>query len=69
MIEHEFSDRELQVLSCLTQGYSNEKIADTLFISINTVKTHIQHIYLKLKVSNRTEACTKAFQSGLISLT
>lgn len=66
--ERHFSDRELEVLRCLAKGLSNEKIANRLFISVNTVKTHVQHIYLKLEVNNRTEACSKALLKGIIDL-
>jgi len=60
------SDRELEVLHCLAQGQTTTQIAAQLFISENTVKTHIRHILEKLDASNRTEAVSKAFQMGLI---
>jgi len=62
------SGRELEVLKCLAAGFSNEKIAAQLFISVNTVKTHVRKIYEKLGVNNRTEAASKALVSGLITL-
>jgi ATP/maltotriose-dependent transcriptional regulator MalT len=48
--------RENEILSFLSQGCSNGKIAEKLFISENTVKFHIKNIYLKLNVNNRMEA-------------
>jgi DNA-binding NarL/FixJ family response regulator len=60
------SDRELEVLECLAQGLTTLQIGARLFISDNTVKTHIRHILEKLEASNRTEAVGKATQLGLI---
>ncbi len=60
------SDRELEVLNCLMEGQTTTQIAAQLFISENTVKTHIRHILEKLEASNRTEAVSKAIQMGLI---
>jgi DNA-binding NarL/FixJ family response regulator len=60
------SDRELEVLTCLAEGLTTIQIASQLFISENTVKTHIRHILEKLDASNRTEAVSKAIQFGLI---
>ena len=60
------SDRELEVLGCLAEGLTTLQIAMRLFISENTVKTHIRHILEKLEASNRTEAVGKATQLGLI---
>ncbi|HVP21799.1 MAG TPA: response regulator transcription factor [Anaerolineaceae bacterium] len=60
------SDRELEVLTCLADGLTTIQIANQLFISENTVKTHIRHILEKLDASNRTEAVSKAIQFGLI---
>lgn len=60
------SDRELEVLNCLSEGLTTGQISSQLFISENTVKTHIRHILEKLEASNRTEAVSKALQLGLI---
>ena len=60
------SDRELEVLTCLAEGQTTIQIAGRLYISENTVKTHIRHILEKLEASNRTEAVSKAIQFGLI---
>ena len=60
------SSREMEVLNCLAQGKTTIQIADILFISENTVKTHVRHILEKLEASNRAEAVSKAIQTGLI---
>ncbi|RIV18506.1 DNA-binding response regulator [Fibrisoma montanum] len=60
------SSRELEVLIQLAQGYSNEEIASHLFVSTNTVKTHLSNLYAKLDVKRRTQAVDKARSLGLI---
>lgn len=54
------SDREITILSLVAQGAGNEEIADKLFVSKNTVKTHLLNIYAKLGVHSRTKAVSKA---------
>jgi LuxR family maltose regulon positive regulatory protein len=61
----DLSARELDTLK-LIEDLSNQEIADKLFISLNTVKTHLKNIYLKLEVDNRTKAVAKAKELGLI---
>lgn len=53
------SGREKEVLELLGQGYSNQEIADRLYVSLNTVKTHLTRIYGKLGVNSRTQAMKK----------
>jgi LuxR family maltose regulon positive regulatory protein len=60
------SVRELEVLSLMADGYSNQEIADRLFVSLNTVKTHIKKILSQLDVHNRTHAIARARELGLI---
>jgi DNA-binding NarL/FixJ family response regulator len=60
------SGRELDVLRCLARGLTTAQVSSQLFISENTVKTHIRHVLEKLEVSNRAEAVAKAMQLGLI---
>ncbi len=60
------SDRELEVLEHLGKGHSNQEIANKLFISINTVKTHLSSVYQKLEVSRRSMAVKKARSLKLI---
>ena len=54
------SEREFQVLELLAEGHSNKEIAASLFVSPNTVKTHLANLYGKLEVSRRTQAVQKA---------
>lgn len=60
------SDREIEILQLLGQGKTNKEIAQELFISINTVKVHINNVYKKLGVSSRTEATIYAIEHKLI---
>ena len=60
------SKRELEVLELLAQGRTTTQIATDLFVSENTVKTHVRHILGKMEASNRAEAVSKATQMGLI---
>jgi DNA-binding NarL/FixJ family response regulator len=53
------SPREEAVLDCLAQGLAYKQIGDKLDISINTIRTHLRHIYEKLHVQSRTEAVAK----------
>lgn len=62
------TDREKEILALMARGAANKEIGSTLFISDNTVKTHISHIFQKLEVGDRTEAVTKALRLGLITL-
>ncbi len=64
--ETDLSKREMEVLVCLSSGQTTNQIAEDLFISENTVKTHVRHILEKLNASNRAEAVSKAIQFGLI---
>ena len=60
------SKRELEILSLLAQGHSNQEIAAKLFVSLSTVKTHIQNLFEKLDVKRRTQAVEKAKRLNLI---
>lgn len=66
-IETDLSTRELEVLINISQGLSNQDIADKLFVSINTVKTHTTNIYSKLGVKSRTQAVSKAKKLNLVN--
>ncbi len=65
-IPEKLSARELNVLKLLAEGSSDKKIAETLFISPETVHKHLNNIYGKLGVHNRTEAAARARQLGLL---
>ena len=54
------SEREKQLLPLLAHGYTNDEIAQTLHLSPNTVKTHLKNLFVKLGVSNRTQAVAEA---------
>ncbi|NLW03667.1 MAG: response regulator transcription factor [Pseudomonadaceae bacterium] len=62
----ELSVREEQVLVLVAEGLANKEIAQRLFISLHTVKTHIRHILRKLDVSSRTQALTRARELRLL---
>ena len=60
------SDREKQVLKLIAEGYTNQQIADALFLSIKTVMTHRTNLMEKLGIHNRTELVKYAIRKGLI---
>lgn len=60
------SARETEVLALVAQGKSNPAIAQALFVSEATIKTHLLHVFEKLNVSDRTRAVTKAMELGLL---
>jgi len=62
----ELSKRELEILNLLARGYSNQEIAAKLFVSVSTVKTHIQNLFEKLDVKRRIQAVEKAKRLNLI---
>ena len=62
----DLSTREREILNCLVKGMSYKMIADKCFISINTVCTHVRHIYEKLHVNSAPEAILKAIELHLI---
>lgn len=60
------SQREFEVLQLMAKGCSNQEIADKLFISLNTVKTHTSNLFQKLDVRRRTQAIEYAKRDGLL---
>ncbi len=60
------SKREHEVLELIAKGLSNQEIADKLFVSLNTVKTHTSNLFQKLDVSRRTQAIQRAKELRLI---
>jgi len=60
------SSRELEVLQLMAGGLSNQQIAERLFVSLNTIKTHTSNLFLKLEVERRTQAIEKAKRLNLI---
>jgi LuxR family maltose regulon positive regulatory protein len=65
-MDEALSDRELDVLRLIAAGLTNQKIAEKLFISLNTVRTHTKNINSKLDVHSRTQAIARAKKLGLI---
>lgn len=62
------SARELEVLTLIARGRSNEEIARALFISPHTVKNHVSSIYRKLRLNDRTRAALAAIRMGLVDI-
>ncbi|MCP9928820.1 response regulator transcription factor [Cyanobium sp. CH-040] len=62
------TERELEVLEGLMLGLTDRRIGERLFVTPETVKTHVKHIFQKLAVENRTQAAVKGLAAGLISL-
>lgn len=60
------TDRELEILRMISEGMSLPDIAKKLFLGVTTVKTHVQHLYEKLEVSDRAAAVAAAMRRGLI---
>ena len=59
MIKEPLTQREEEIMELLIEGQSNPEISKKLFISVHTVKAHIESIYYKLNVSNRVQAAVK----------
>jgi DNA-binding NarL/FixJ family response regulator len=62
------SDRERQVLDLLARGYSNRRIAEACYLSLNTVRTHVQNVLVKLGVHSKLEAAALAVRQGLVQI-
>ena len=65
-ISFNLSEREKEILSCLVEGMSYKMIADSCFISLDTVRSHIKSIYEKLHVHSKGEAVAKAIRSRIV---
>lgn len=64
--DYQLSEREKEILTLIVQGHALRFIADHIFISYETVRTHVKKIYRKLHVASRAEAILKARQQGLV---
>ena len=60
------SEKELETLRYMMSGLNNKEIGDKMFVSNNTIKTHIKHIYQKLQVNSRTQAVLRARELNLL---
>lgn len=65
-VDYKLTERETEILSCLVNGLNNEDISEKLFISIQTVRNHVKHIYEKLHVHSKSEVVLKAIKQGII---
>jgi DNA-binding NarL/FixJ family response regulator len=61
------TNREVEVLSQIGNGLSNAEIAEVLYVSENTVKTHVKHILMKLDLRDRVAAVVYAYDAGLVT--
>jgi DNA-binding CsgD family transcriptional regulator len=61
------SKREVEILRLVAEGHTNQEIAERLFIGVSTVKKHINHIYDKLDVKNRTQAVALAHERHILT--
>ena len=66
-LDYELTVREVEVLRLVARGDSNSRIAEQLFISVNTVKSHLKNILSKLQLENRTQVAAFAVKSGIVS--
>ncbi|APU15105.1 MULTISPECIES: response regulator transcription factor [Actinoalloteichus] len=64
--DHTLSEREVQVIRLVARGYSNQRIADELFLSIETVRTYLRRMFAKLDVNDRTHLAVLAYEAGLL---
>ena len=62
----ELTNREMEILLLMTEGKSNQEMADELYIALKTVKVHVSNILSKLQVQDRTQAVIYAFKHGLV---
>ena len=60
------TDRELEILSYLPSRFTNTELAEHFYVSVNTIKTHMAHIYRKLDVANRNGAIARARELGML---
>jgi two-component system, NarL family, response regulator LiaR len=67
LTDYPLTGREREVLECIVSGCSNIEIAEKLYITVGTVKTHVRNILEKLCANDRTEAAVRALRSGIIS--
>ncbi len=64
--DNPLTEREIEVLQLIVKGYSNAKMAEQLYVTLGTIKTHVRNILNKLSVDDRTQAAVLALRSGLV---
>ena len=67
IVELGLSEREMEVLQLISEGFSNHEIGEKLFISESTIKSHVSNLFVKLDVKRRTQAVTRAKELRVIS--
>lgn len=67
VLHEDLTEREMEILLLLAHGYTNQEIADELYIAIKTVKSHVSNLLSKLEVHDRTQAVIYAFQHRLVA--
>jgi DNA-binding NarL/FixJ family response regulator len=65
-VEHQLSEREMEILKEVVKGYNHHEIAERLFISPNTVRTHVNNIYKKLHLNSRSQVMKLAYKNKWI---
>ncbi|MBN2725096.1 MAG: response regulator transcription factor [Deltaproteobacteria bacterium] len=68
VVKSPLTPREEEILKYIAKGLSNREVAGIISVSMATVRTHLEHIYSKLDVTNRTEAVTEGYKKGIIPL-
>ena len=66
VVEHQLSEREMEILKEVVKGYNHHEIAEKLFISPNTVRTHVNNIYKKLHLNSRSQVMKLAYKNKWI---
>ncbi len=62
----DLTNREYEILKLIVKGYSNAEIANNLFLSISTIKTHVSNLYVKMNVKHRFQAIAEAKNMGIV---
>jgi NarL family two-component system response regulator LiaR len=68
LAEEPLTEREVEVLGLVAQGFTNQEIGDRLFVSERTVRSHVSNVLSKLHLANRTQAALYALRKGFASL-
>ena len=66
---NQLTEREIQVLSLIADGHGNQAIANLLYLSVDTVKTHLVRLRLKLDATDRAHAVARGYETGILRVT